>query len=67
MQHRVSAMHLMALVNGGVDLASVYLISGEGPSEANSDILEGLGEKLRHLNRPFVIGGDWQMTADELD
>eukprot|EP00973_Karenia_brevis_P065680 9128973-Karenia_brevis.AAC.1 len=60
-------MHWMAVVKGGVDIASVYLIDGEGPSEANAKILDELGEQLLYLNRPFVIGGDWQMTADELD
>ena len=29
-EHRISLMHRMALVKGGVDLASVYLVSGEG-------------------------------------
>jgi hypothetical protein len=31
-EHRVSAMHWMALAAGGVDVVSVYLKSGEGPS-----------------------------------
>ena len=66
-EHRISAVHWMALVKGGVDLASVYLHSGEGPSEMNSDLLDVLGDQLVRLNRPFIIGGDWQMTAEELE
>ena len=66
-QHRVSLIHWNGLVKGGVDLGSVYLISGEGPSEANLELLEEVGEHLVALKRPFVIGGDWQMTVDELE
>ena len=66
--HRCSLLHWNALVKGGVDLGSVYLISGAGPSsQDNLDILEDVGERLACLNRPFVIGGDWNMTADELE
>ena len=64
--HRVSCVHCMAVVTGGFDLASIYLISGEGPSQANRDILDCLSCRLRPLNRPFILGGDFQMTADDL-
>eukprot|EP00972_Heterocapsa_arctica_P085005 12526566-Heterocapsa_arctica.AAC.1 len=66
-EHRVSAMHWMALVKGGVDVVSVYLKSGEGTSEANATILDSISDKILPLNRPFVVGGDWQMTTEELD
>ena len=66
-EHHVYAMHWMALVKGGVDLLSVYLISGEGPSESNAAICNQVADKLLCLNRPFIIGGDWQMTSEQLE
>ena len=64
---RISIAHWLALVPGGVDVASVYLITGEGPSDANAQLLEALADELLRLNRPFVVGGDWQMSVDEFD
>jgi hypothetical protein len=63
---RVSIARWQAFIRGGITLASVYLVTGEGPSESNVGILDELGRTLVTLGRPFVIGGDFQMTPGEL-
>ena len=48
---RASAIRWNAVLKGGVDLVSLYFISGEGASEANMEICEEVGCRLAALDR----------------
>eukprot|EP00973_Karenia_brevis_P017186 2359680-Karenia_brevis.AAC.1 len=64
---RAQGIHWQAVLKDGVDLISLYLRTGEGASETNMDICEDVGCKLASMGRAFIIGGDWNMEADELE
>ena len=50
----------------GWAIASVYLITGEGASPANLNILDGVHRRLTAIGGPRIIGGDFQMQPREL-
>ena len=64
---RVSLGHWSAFLPGGILIASVYLVTGEPTGQASLAILEQLGLKLAQWNRPFIVGGDFQMQPREME
>ena len=54
-------------VPGGLVVASVYLECGVGMNETNWAIIHHLAVELQTMGRPFLIGGDFQMTPAELE
>ena len=64
---RVSFGHWAAWLPGGVLVASVYLVAGQATSPESLGLLEVLGSKLAKWNRPFLIGGDFQMEPHQLE
>ena len=65
--HRLQVRHWSAVCRGGVHLVCVYLHAGEGLSRRNLDILQELAFVLNHLRGPWVCGGDFNLTVDELE
>ena len=52
---------------GGLNLGSCYLISGIGISAPqNLDLLHCLAGMLKRISGPWIIGGDWNCTPEEL-
>ena len=47
-------------------MANVYLTCTIGLTAANWKAFTKLGELLSHYSQPFVIGGDWNTTPQEL-
>ena len=64
---RAAGVRVQGLIRGGVLVISIYLITGEPPnSEDNWRILSRVGEILAMTKLPFVIGGDFQCSPEEL-
>ena len=55
---RVQGMTLMSVV--------CYMDHSTGPGGANAIKLRGIGSLVQRMGLPFVIGGDWNMTCEEL-
>ena len=53
-------------IPGGLVVVSVYLECGVGMNDFNWTILRHLAVELRTMQRPFVIGGDFQQSPAEL-
>ena len=52
---------------GGLNLGSCYLISGLGITAAkNLDLLHCLAGMLERVSGPWIIGGDFNCTPEEL-
>ena len=51
---------------GGVVVGNVYLHHSEGMTARNRYLLNLLMREVRRLNRPFLIGGDFNMHPTEL-
>ena len=65
--HRIVFARWQSWIKTGIDVASLYLISSEGLSSGNVDLLDGLGCALRQSGRPFILGGDWNLPPSVLD
>ena len=64
---RAAGARVHGLIKGGVLVISIYLITGEAPnSEDNWRILSRVGEIIAMVKLPFVIGGDFQCSPEEL-
>lgn len=63
---RAMLMHWSAVVPGGIVLGSIYCTTGLGATGVNSDLVWKLAKALRQVGLPFIVGGDWQMEAEEL-
>ena len=48
-------------------IGAVYLVTGIGPVGENLQVLRELGEALATIGRPFLVGGDWNMSPEELE
>ena len=53
-------------MRGGVHLVSLYLHDGEGLSRRNLDLLQGLAFLLGRLRGPWIVGGDFNLTQEDL-
>ena len=53
-------------VPGGLVVASVYLECGVGMNDGNWQVVKSLATELRVMDRPFIIGGDFQQAPSEL-
>ena len=63
---RAVAVWVQRLVPCGVLLISVYLHTGEGPSPRNTKLLEHVLSTASASGPPWVIGGDFQDTPQEV-
>ena len=63
---RCTIAHWGAAIPGGMVVCSLYLVTGVAAGDRNLGILHKVGNELRTHGRPFIVGGDWQMTAQEL-
>ena len=61
---RVAVCRVPTLEAGMVELMTVYLLSGQGLSTTNTDILARIG--LSMPNGPVIIGGDWNLRPEIL-
>ena len=64
--HRFILTGWHALFSEGVPLGSVYLETCQNPLETNHNTLQEIGNILRELGRPYILGGDWQMSPETL-
>ena len=64
--HRCILRLVNAVVPGGLLVGCVYLHTSIGFVGQNLDILNRLGERLRALDRPFVLGGDFNFARTYL-
>ena len=58
--------HWGVAIPGGMAVCSLYLVTGVAAGDRNMGILHRVGNELRIHGRPFIVGGDWQMIAQEL-
>ena len=63
---RCAMAHWGAAIPGGIVVCSLYLVTGVASGDRNMGILRKVGGELRSHGRPVIVGGDWQMTAQEL-
>ena len=63
-RHRISYAYGTAM--GGIFMVSVYLKHTEGMSADNAAILDDLAASLATLNKPWIIGGDFNMSPEDL-
>ena len=54
------------IVKGGIMLVSVYLWHTEGLTESNRVILEAAGEAITNFGGAWLLGGDFNMAAEDL-
>eukprot|EP00959_Pyramimonas_sp_CCMP1952_P322917 6757043-Pyramimonas_sp.AAC.1 len=59
-------MWVNGLVPGGFLAGSVRLITGGCMADQSFLILKQLGEALKAMGQPFVLGGDWGMPPETL-
>ena len=64
--HRICAAWVGGITRGGMHVISVYLHDSEGLSERNLALLEVLAAALRTLRGPWVAGGDWNLTPQQV-
>ena len=64
---RLSAVWTNAVLPRGLLLVSAYFWTGEGLTERNLRLLERAGDVARAFGGLFLIGGDFNMTPEELD
>jgi hypothetical protein len=64
--HRICAVWVGGVTRGGIHVVSVYLHDSEGLSERNLALLEMLVAALRTLRGPWVVGGDWNLTPEQV-
>ncbi len=55
------------MCRGGVHLGCVYIRTSEGMSGANGDILQQVAEDLATIRGPWILAGDFNMTAADLE
>ena len=56
-----------AMVKGGIHCGSAYLFSGVGvAAKCNLDLLDTMAFTLSGLVGPWIVGGDWNCTPEEL-
>ena len=65
-RHRIGAAWLGAVQKGGVHFVTVYLKDGEGISQTNQAILTELAAYLGTIRGPWIVGGDWNVTPQQL-
>ena len=63
---RICAAWIVDVARGGIHGVSVYLYDTEGVSDRNLALLQQLAAALRTLRMPWIIGGDWNMTPQQL-
>ena len=61
-EHRLTLRLVNAGPRGGLIVGSVYLTCGVGLSGPNLEYLSRLGQVLRALGWPFLLGGDFNMA-----
>ena len=65
-RHRLGAAWIGAVQRGGVHFITVYLKDGEGIGQTNQAILTELAAYLGTIRGPWVVGGDWNVTPQQL-
>ena len=66
LEGRVHVLHFSGLVRGGIVLANIYLQSGVGVNAFNYKALSDLACRLKEFGRPYIVGGDFNCTKQEL-
>ena len=65
--HRFATKLVGVVLPDGVHCGSLYCISGIGlAAQANVDLLEAASKRLALRKGPWVVGGDFNGTAEEL-
>ena len=59
---RFDMKRIGCMVSGGIHCGAMYLYDGEGPKEANLDILQLVGGILNLITGPWIVGLDGNMT-----
>ena len=55
-------------MNGGINYGSCYLHSSLGiTARANMDLLQSIAAVLSTVEGPWVLGGDWNCTPEQLE
>jgi hypothetical protein len=65
-QHRISISWINAILKGGIHGMNIYLRHSEGLSPANMLLLAHAAAALGALLGPWFVGGDWNMSPQEL-
>ena len=63
---RLTAMWTDGILKGGMLLMSIYLWHSEGLSQRNLDILNAAARIVHYHGGPWLLAGDFNMTADDL-
>ena len=65
-EHRATLQIVNAVLPEGVVSGSVYTQTGIGYTGTNIVLLDQLGERLKAYGRPFILGGDFNMSKVHL-
>ena len=63
---RCASIWVDGIVRGGVLIISIYLFDSEGLTQRNRAILSRAGEIIRKHGGPWIIGGDFNCTPQDL-
>ena len=63
---RLSVAWVDGVLRGGVMVLSVYLWHTEGLTDRNMDLLNAVGEAVARFGGPWVLGGDMNLTPEDL-
>ena len=67
LEQRLTLKKVDCAARGGLNLGSCYLISGTGiATTKNLDLLHCLAGMLKRISGPWIIGGDFNGTPEEL-
>ena len=64
---RLVCAHWGGIVSAGIVVATVYLYDDSAVSSRNRQLLKDVAAYLNALGKPFIIGGDWQVSPDTLN
>ena len=65
-QHRLHLAWVGGILRGGLHLGSIWLKDCEGLSPTNLAILDAAAAALGRIRGPWLLGGDWNITPEEL-
>ncbi len=64
--HRFMFKHWHGFARGGLGAGTAYLHATGGMDQDNQALLHSIAGILKAWGLPFIIGGDWQMSPQEL-
>ena len=64
--HRFAFQHWHAVFSGGIGIGSAYLHMGVDAAAQNEVLPRAITAYVKAWGKPFIVGGDWQMSPEDL-